>query len=398
MPSRFSHVDSIGKFEVTPEGFLRIPAAVTRVGVFNYKQPDGSVIRELRLPEEVFNPDSLASLKSIPITNDHPREGMVTPANAKSLSVGATSDEVETDEEVVSTRLNIFAQDGIDAVKAGRNQLSCGYVLEKEMTPGVWKGQPYDLIQRNIRYNHLALVDSARGGDQLTFRLDSEDAIMVKSENKNYNLSDFKEKPKKDGGNMKKITINGMEFEVSPELYDAYMAEQAVNTDTKAQLDALKKAPAPAADPKAAAAAQANMDSLGEKITALEAENKTLKAEKEKIRLDGITSAAKKVLPTDFKFDGLNEHQIKRAVIEASVSASGASVNLDGKSNDYLDVRFDSILEAFQAEESRRDPIADHLLKLNQDGNKDVPAPDAARAKMVADTRDAWKTKTPAAV
>jgi hypothetical protein len=72
MPSRFSHVDSIGKFEVTPEGFLRIPAAVTRVGVFNYKQPDGSVIRELRLPEEVFNPDSLSSLKSIPITNDHP--------------------------------------------------------------------------------------------------------------------------------------------------------------------------------------------------------------------------------------------------------------------------------------------------------------------------------------
>ena len=36
---------------------------LTRVGIFEYRRPDGSIRRELRLPEEVFAPESLASYK-----------------------------------------------------------------------------------------------------------------------------------------------------------------------------------------------------------------------------------------------------------------------------------------------------------------------------------------------
>ena len=54
--------------EKTAEGFLVARAPVTSIGVFSYRNPDGSERRELRLPEEVFNADSLASLRLKPLT------------------------------------------------------------------------------------------------------------------------------------------------------------------------------------------------------------------------------------------------------------------------------------------------------------------------------------------
>jgi hypothetical protein len=75
-------------FSRTTEGFLSGRAIVTNIGVFTYRDADGNVSRELRLPEEVFHPDSLASMKLKPVTNDHPAE-KVTPANSKELAVGS---------------------------------------------------------------------------------------------------------------------------------------------------------------------------------------------------------------------------------------------------------------------------------------------------------------------
>jgi hypothetical protein len=40
---------------------------LTRVGIFEYRRPDGSIRRELRLPEEVFAQESLASYKGKPV-------------------------------------------------------------------------------------------------------------------------------------------------------------------------------------------------------------------------------------------------------------------------------------------------------------------------------------------
>ena len=41
---------------------------------------------------------------------------------------------------------------------AGLKELSLGYNLDLDETPGEWEGQPYDAVQRNIVINHLALV------------------------------------------------------------------------------------------------------------------------------------------------------------------------------------------------------------------------------------------------
>ena len=55
-------------------GWLRAPARITRTGVFDYMLADGTLRRELRRPEDVFHPESIASLQMVPVTLGHPRE------------------------------------------------------------------------------------------------------------------------------------------------------------------------------------------------------------------------------------------------------------------------------------------------------------------------------------
>ena len=70
--------------EKTPEGFLIARAPVTSVGVFAYRNADGTPRYELRLPEEVFSEESLNSLKMKPLTLLHPDQA-VTPDNVEKL-------------------------------------------------------------------------------------------------------------------------------------------------------------------------------------------------------------------------------------------------------------------------------------------------------------------------
>ncbi len=54
--ARVLRLDSIPlvKATYTPEGYLEDTPILTSTGIFEYTNPDGSIRRELRLPEEVF--------------------------------------------------------------------------------------------------------------------------------------------------------------------------------------------------------------------------------------------------------------------------------------------------------------------------------------------------------
>lgn len=49
-------------------------------------------------------------------------------------------------------------------------ELSLSYFYDPDMTPGEWNGTPYDGVMRNIRGNHLALVDKGRAGRDVAVR------------------------------------------------------------------------------------------------------------------------------------------------------------------------------------------------------------------------------------
>ena len=70
---RNQRLDSISLDETyyTEEGYLVDHPIVTTCGIFEYMQEDGTVRRELRLPEEVFSEKSLKSYKGEPIIITH---------------------------------------------------------------------------------------------------------------------------------------------------------------------------------------------------------------------------------------------------------------------------------------------------------------------------------------
>jgi len=155
----------------TDEGYLVDSPIVTSCGIFEYRQKDGSVRRELRLPENVFDEQSLASYEGKPIIVTH---------KARRI------DKDNVDDEQIGTILSCGYQDGenvrakiiihnTDALRCGLRELSLGYNLALDETPGVWNGQHYDAIQKNIRINHLALVAEARAGEQARLNIDGKD-------------------------------------------------------------------------------------------------------------------------------------------------------------------------------------------------------------------------------
>lgn len=363
---RFDNIDNSQwmtvPFERTSEGFLKGRAIVTSIGVFTYKRKDGTIQRELRLPEEVFSEQTLNSMKLKPVTLNHPME-LVTSDNAKSLQVGSLGDnpswtkewhdrswEDVTDGINCAIDMIVTRKDAIEAVLNGKNALSMGYTCDLEIAePGAtWCGVEYDFIQRKIRYNHCAIVDSARAGDnaKIELRADSEDAV----------LEDMVIKT--DGGTkmLKKINLDGIEYEAEESVIKALNAEKA--RADKAENDACetkKTMDKKVADmekkvtefEKRISELEAEKDTAKEKADSLEKENEELKkTSMDSKKLDEAVKAKMELLHNaekagvEVKAD-MSDMDIKKAVIASSFP----NANFDGKDDIYIQARYDATIE-----------------------------------------------------
>lgn len=171
---KYQRLDSISLDQTyyTEEGYLVDHPIVTTCGIFEYKNEDGSIRRELRLPEDVFNEKSLKSYKGKPIIITHDA-GEVSKDNVRREQIGTIMSEGYQDGD--SVRCEIIIHDTNALKRCGLKELSLGYSLDTEETPGVWEGEKYDCIQRNIEINHLALVAEARAGDSARLNIDGKD-------------------------------------------------------------------------------------------------------------------------------------------------------------------------------------------------------------------------------
>lgn len=165
---------------------------MTRTGVFTYQQADGSVRRELRHPDDIFAPEAMASLAHVPVTIDHPSNGRkVNPDNWKELSVGHVAGPPKRDGTFVAGELHLQDRRAIDMAERGKLQeLSCGYDcrLEKAEPGATYKGESYDWIQRDHRYNHVAAGPRGwgRAGPDVQMHLDSGASVSGASEEPPY--------------------------------------------------------------------------------------------------------------------------------------------------------------------------------------------------------------------
>lgn len=316
---------------LTPEGYIRCDAVTTKAGIFLYRNDDGSVRRELRHPREVFKADSLATMRNIPVVNTH-EGGLINAKTAKERQIGMTGDAVRVDGMSVVCPVNITTDDGVKAVKDGRRQVSLGYTADMvdAEAGAMFDGEPYDCEQTNIKYNHLALVDIARAGKDAALKLDGEQ--IDESEALETAL---KGQTRFDGvTNMKKIIIDGVEYEVPPQVAVAF---DKANTRADSA-EAAAKASKTAED-----SAKAKMDQAIE-----DAKKATADAAK---KLDGeVKERVQLVLIAEDRLDAetvkgitkMDNQAIRLAVIKA------ASPTFDGKdkSEDYIRSRFDAVLES----------------------------------------------------
>lgn len=365
------------KFTRDSSGFLSGKACVTNIGVFPYLQPDGTVIRELRLPEEVFHPDSLASLRMKPVTLDHPSVA-VTPDNAKQYQVGSIGDGIETDAYHVWAPLTVTTADAIDAVlEEGKRALSCGYSCELEVKPGNYLGQDYDVIQRNIRYNHVAIVDMGRAGDMARMRLDSA--------NRQSGVQIFQPKREEPTVSLKTHKIDGVDYQAEAKVLEALHAANQRADEAASQISTM----------------QAKHDSAIERADAAEAKVKELEAALANAispeRLDSLVAARIALhaialkAGVEVKADS-SEDSLKREIIVKAFPKA----NLDGKDAAYIAARFDAAVEQIEAQ--AEDQAASGQGAAASEGSapaaantQDKADAAAARQRMIESNRDAWK-------
>ena len=108
--------------------------------------------------------------------------------------------------------------------------MSLGYKVDLEEVPGVWQGQAYDAVQRNIVINHLAIVRSGRAGNA-RLNLDRLDAVSFTPE-KEINMDP------KDMGTIR--LDNGLTYQASPEVVVEFEKLRSERADHQSKLDTQK--------------------------------------------------------------------------------------------------------------------------------------------------------------
>lgn len=161
-----------------PGGSLLVTGFAAREGVLVYRDAAGRETREL-VPLSTLEA-SAPGLARATVTLEHPRED-VSPSNVAALGVGDVGSRVTLhDDGYVEVTLAVRRQDALDAVRAGKVELSPGYRVRIDPTPGTHPVHGrYDAIQVEREYNHLAIVDHARGGASVRLRADSVATTVI---------------------------------------------------------------------------------------------------------------------------------------------------------------------------------------------------------------------------
>lgn len=365
--TRFERADATLKPpQKLDNGFMRVEGRIARVGIQEYQRADGSVSRELRLPEEVFHPDSIASFAQLPVTNRHP-PGMLTAKNAKKYTVGSVGENVRQDGDYVAAPLLIVDEDAIGAVERGRTQLSCGYSCELDPTQDealTAQWGKYDAIMRNIRGNHVALVDVARAGPGASIRLDGLDSNAACA----VDLIDSTESQK-----MHKFAIDGLNIEVSDANAQAIIERAMAKLTERAD----------AAD-KALSEANARADMAEAKVkemTEAAAKLDAAKADEFKALLALGAQVAK--MGVDLSKVDHSETAYK----VAAVSKIRPSMVLDGKSADYIAAAFDNACEDFAKAPKAIDLARAGVVEGQRADAASDNKPATARERMIANIR-----------
>lgn len=322
------------KREFTDAGQMIVPCAFARTGSQQYSagslgltSKDASeMVTVFRDEADVFDEKSMSSFRSAPVTIGHPRfaDGSpknVTSENAQELQVGTLEGTPVRDEDTLTGTLVIARQDAIDMIDGGTVELSAGYTCDLIVND---EGEIY---QRNIRANHIAIVDKGRAGSSCRIA-DEEEMDKVILEDKVEELAEAEVVVAEvvasvvaDVEEVKEEVVVVDELEVSKLAVATLTDELAVAQTVAAKMEAERDA--------AAAQVVKLQDELNDSVSSL---------------VDVIVIA--KDLTDISDFSGKTSNEIKHLVVADKVP----EMKLDEKSDAYIEAMFDIIVDADGAE------------------------------------------------
>lgn len=296
----------IQKFDVnvlhkTPEGYYQGNVVCTGIGVFRYLDKNKRFVQRLRDVDDVKA--ATASINCKPITLQHPNQP-VNADNVDGLEVGMTANDATFDGLNNRVTVTITGKKAIDAIDKGEvKAFSMGYKCTVVENDGVWQGVHHDQQQKDIVYNHLALVTKGRAGDKVNFMVgDSADFADI------FDMADPEEgekKPTEDGNEYQDgqpVIVNDGKAGPEVNLKDNnHNQEQSMKT---IQLDGVDYQ----ADEKVIEALQAAQNDAAEKLDEIH----TL--------LSAVDEKDSQIADLQEKLDAAND-EIDESVIDAAVNA-----------------------------------------------------------------------------
>ena len=182
--------------EYDQNGWYEVPDnPISKAGIFEYlgssigaPDPD-KVYMVFRPEEELNNQETIDSFKLVPLIDDHEMLGNesegLTPAEKKGVH-GVIGEKVKYSDGYLRGNLKVFSEEQSEIIDLGKKDLSLGFRCRYDFTPGTFNGERYDVIQRQIRGNHVASVDEGRMGSEVsvmdhreTFSFDSKDIVKM---------------------------------------------------------------------------------------------------------------------------------------------------------------------------------------------------------------------------
>lgn len=363
---------SVSKPRRTADGYLVADAKVARTGVQDYLgselgRPDMPIVRLYRPPEEVFAQDAMHSYAYRPLTVEHPAQ-MVDASSWKAVSAGQTGAEVVRDGEFVRVPLVLMDAAAIAAYESGKRELSMGYTAEIVFSDGVTPdGQAYDAVQTNLRMNHLALVDRARGGSQLRIGDGRAPGGKDRADNptRNNTMSNT---------NTRTVMVDGLPVECTDASAIAIdkLQRQLSDSSAVAARQATEHTTALALKDAEIAKRDAAIDDLQGKVLDAAALDARVQARGD------LLATAKAIHDTDYR--GKSDADVRKAAVVGKLGDAAIA----GKTDAYIEARFDILADGVTA-----DPVVKALRDGggrggSGGGNQGTPVMDNGWAASVA--------------
>ncbi len=333
----------------TPQGFLRVDGHAARCGVLEYRNDDGTVRRELRLPEDVFAADALAGFEGAPLTDGHPNEP-VTADNVRQYEIGNVTGPARRDGDLVEVSTMIKAKHVIDGVERGETGLSVGYAVDLEESPGEHPQYGrYDAIQRNIVINHLAVRVDPRAGTVARLRLDAVDTVAREeiTEPEIDHRNNSTESAPMANAAIDELATMKVQLDEATKLaterkdaLDAATAKLKTLGDDVAKLRASVAAGHAALETEAIKTHSERADAADKKLTELEARREADICAAAEVRIKAVSIMGEK-----FRVDGMNDSAIQDVVIKKLAPKE----DLTSATPAYKKARFDSLVESYAA-------------------------------------------------